>query len=98
MRGLDAIMASARHGSVPLQAAATAEFGYEPSVAGAGVTDQDEISMSLKNLTSLPPGPARIALVRQLSKSQFLHLLGDCKTQLTRLGLKIQEHPKTGRG
>lgn len=68
---------------------------FDRGNAGGGVTEFEAVAESLKNLTSLPQGPERLGRVQQLSGSQFLDLLADCRTQLTRLGLTASYHPET---
>ena len=59
------------------------------------LTEHDAVIEILTELTSLPLGPERLARVQQLSGSQFLGLLDDCKTQLAQLGLATTDHPET---
>ena len=59
------------------------------------LTEYDAALEILAELTSLPEGPERLARVRQLSGSQFLGLLDDCRTQLAQLGLTTTDHPET---
>ena len=64
-------------------------------LGGGCLTEHDAAIEILAELTSLPLGPERLARVQQLSGSQFLGLLDDCKTQLAQLGLTTTDHPET---
>lgn len=63
------------------------KIGEEPEL--------DAIVEILTNIKALHPGPLRLALVQQLSKSRFLTLIDDCKNQLAELGLVATYHPET---
>ena len=68
---------------------------FDRGTAGGGVTEYEAAAESLKDLTSLPQGPERLGRVQQLSGSQFLTLLADCRIQLSQLGLTASYHPET---
>ena len=66
------------------------------ALLGSGcLTEHDAAIEILAELTSLPEGQARLARVQQLSESQFLDLLDDCRTRLAQLGLTTTDHPET---
>ncbi len=68
---------------------------FDRGTAGGGVTEYEAAAEALKYLTSLPQGPERLDRVQQLSGSQFLYLLADCRTQLSQLGLTASYRPET---
>lgn len=94
-RGVDRDFDYGKNSGPSLQTAATVDFGSEQGSAVGGVTDLNAITETLKDLTSLPQGKARLVLVQQLSEFQFLYLLADCKDRLTQLGLTLQYPEET---
>ena len=63
---------------------------------GSGcLTEHDAAIEILAELTSLPEGPERLALVQQLSGSRFLDLLDDCRTRLAHVGLATTDRQET---
>ncbi len=94
-RGVDRDLDYGKNSGPSLQTATTIDFGSEQGGAVGGVTELKAITEALKDLTSLPQGKARLALVQQLSEFQFLYLLADCKDQLTQLGLTLRYPEET---
>ena len=94
-KGVDRDFDYGKKSGLSVQTAHTVDFGYEQSDAVGGVTDLKAITETLKDLTSLPQGQSRLALLQQLSEFQFLYLLADCKDQLTQLGLTLQYPEET---